>query len=97
MTTRVWNGFIFVAISIFSILVYVAFIFCYDYLYMTWIYKTMAMVATAPVFYVCVLFTSLCVILLDETIHIARAIFWPTLAEVLALEMESSKKEVTPT
>lgn len=96
MTTRVWNHFIFIAITIFSVFVYVLFIFCYDYVYMTWIYKTMSLVAKAPVFYICVMFTSFLVILLDEAIHIFRLIFYPYLSEALAAEMRKKNMEIAP-
>ena len=96
MTTRVWNYYIFLAISVFSVFVYILFMFCYDYVYMTWAFKTMSLVMKAPVFYICIMFTSFLVIILDEAIHICRLIFWPTLAEALASEMRKQNKEVAP-
>jgi hypothetical protein len=81
--TRLWNWLVVISVTVFSVLVYIGFIFLYDFVPMTWSYKTLAMVQNASVFYLCVMLCCFLVLLLDGAVHIFSELFFPKLPTVL--------------
>ena len=80
---QLWNVFIFLCITLLSLIAYVAFTFAYDGFQVTVAYQSMQMVASCPYFYLCVILCVAFVLVFDEFFHTLKVNFYPSYSEVV--------------